>query len=167
MKILLLTLVLLTPAQDGKLQIKYERIEDRTNVSTPAKWIKGTTLSIQAYLNHSGKSLESPAEAVGLVFYSSSSNWKYLSAADSRLFVLTDKERFSLDIPSRKSEITSSRRPYSRVGVSERLIFKLTLENLKRITQASKVEMKLGDQTFTLGADTLADLRELLAYASH
>lgn len=54
---------------------------------------------------------------------------------------------------------------YSRVSVSEQLIFTVTVEELDRILNASPLEMKIKEELFTFDVNTLRALRELSDYA--
>lgn len=143
--------------QDSRLNVKYDRIEDRTNVSTKQIYLKKSGLTMVAYFNHQGTKLTEPVKKAGLIFYSHSDRWEYLQTSRSQLFVLADGERFSPLGPNRKSEVLRDS------TVSEQLIFQLTDEQLDQIAKASKVEMKLGSETFTLGSDTIEGLRQLRA----
>lgn len=153
--ILILALSFSLFTQDSRLNVKYDRIEDRTNVSTKQIYLKKSGLTMVAYFNHQGKTLNQKIDAVGLVFYASGRDWKFLHDEDSRLFILADSERFSPKGPNRKSDVL-------RDGTTdERLTFLLTMDDLSKIVSASKVEVKLGQNTFTLGNDTIERLRQL------
>jgi hypothetical protein len=163
--VLLLNFLVLPQSKPKKsdLRIIYDKIEDRTNISTKPKAIKNTSLVLLLYFNHKGPQLTEPVPTVAIMFDSYSRNWQYLKDYDRTLFVLADDQRFQLDNPSRDSNIESNPgyRSYS-VSVHERLIFPLDKTKLETIANATKVEMKLGPNTFSLGDDTLKSFRELL-----
>lgn len=167
MKTLLLTVALTlfvvhtVATQSSELNIKYNRIEDRTNVSTKSQGVKGAGLNILFYFNHKGKALEDPINQVGMVLDSYSRNWKYLRTTELRLFVLADGERFSVDGRRHDSNVYSGSHS---VSVSERLIFPLSMEQLKTISTAKSVEFQLSRDQFTLSERTVRGIRELLAY---
>ena len=155
-----LSLTVAAQQNHSNLKIFYEKVEDRTNVSTKTRDVKG--LSITAFFNHPGKSVPSPVEALGLMFESRSEDWKFLHDYDQQLFVLADGQRFKYDRPRTDATILKLRSVYQRNNVKERLIFAIKREDMEQIVNAQKVEMKLGTTTFALGSDTIKDLREIV-----
>lgn len=150
----------------SELNVVYDKIEDRTNVSTPVKGVRGSApLQVLGYLNHQGKVSTKPITHIGLAFYSWSSNWKYLHENERRLFVLAGDERFALDSTRGGTVNTGGYGRYSRVSVSEQLIFAITVEELDRILNTNSLEMKIREEIFTFDKGTLQALRELSEYA--
>lgn len=142
------------------LRTQYNKAEDRTNISTKTRQVKGADLYAFFYLNHKGQQLSEPVAHIAFVIDSTSRDWKYLKPESRRLFVLADGERFNIDGDRSDSDVHST---YSRVLVNERLIFALTVDQLKRIGNAKSVEFQLGNDRFTLPDKTLKDAREMLA----
>lgn len=167
----LLLLCLTTLGQDSpkpkksNLTISYDKIEDRTNISTPTKGVNGSSsIFMQGYVNHRGVHLAAPIDYVGIIFFSTSRDWRYSDHLNRSLFVLADNERFKFDSPAYKPSINKSGLGrYSRITVSERLIFAIPTEHLKQILRADKIEMKLGQETFSLGSDTKDALKQIVS----
>ena len=143
MKYILLACLLLIP-QKSELQIKYNRIEDRTTISTKPE-SKGS-LSFFLYVSHPGQKLTKPLDTVFFVIESYSRDGQFRETKD--VYVLADDERFTLSNPTRNPDIDINSRS---VRPSERLMFALSKSQLKRIVNARKVEMKIGVRSVALG----------------
>jgi hypothetical protein len=160
LSILLALLISLTLPQGPKpqkslLKTSYDKLTDRTTVSFGPKSIKGKALSITTYFSYPGRVPSEPIKHIGLVFDSySSRDWRYLREQDRVLFILADTERITAS-PSSIDPIIDL------AAIKERLIFTVTVEQLARLAQASKVEVRLGRDEFGLDNETLAALREL------
>jgi hypothetical protein len=164
MKALLLILALASVVTaQSELRIKYEKIEDSTSVSTKPKTVDGEPgIQVFAFFNHPGEKLKEPVTKAGLVFEAYSRNWRYLREYDRELFVLADNIRFTLSSPRRESKLGYG----YRSNVWERLTFVITAEQLDQITNAKKVEMRLGPNAFSLTNDALKALRQFRAAMS-
>lgn len=168
---LLFTISLPIPAQDAKpkkskLVVSYDKFRDITIVSTYPRKPKDTLgILVSGYFNHKGELLREPVAFAGLVFDSYSSDWQFLKEGDRRLFVLADGERFEFSSPTRESTVNRGYGPYSRVTVSERLVFSFDKEQLEKLLNARSLEMRLGTyrNSFSFGNETLSDLREMIS----
>lgn len=175
--ILLLTLLCLTPAtfsQDAKpkkskLIVAYDKFQDRTNISTQPRKPKATLgILVSGYFNHETETLREAITHVGLIFDSYSSDWQFLKQENRPLFVIADGERFEFNNPVRDSRVNRGYGPYSRTTVTERLIFSFERKQLEKLLSAQTLQMRLGlhGNPFSLGNETLADLRELISRMS-
>lgn len=155
MKPLILALLLLFP--QGELKTKYDRFRNETTVSIGPDYVDMRSpgrLEAAAYINYKGDTPTPEGLIIGLAFYSSSSNWRFID--NDHLFALVDGERLDLGKP-----ITKDSKLGRRVGVDESLSFSLTREDLHKLTQASKVEMQLGRVEFRLKDKFLKRLKDL------
>ncbi|WP_027938710.1 hypothetical protein [Anaeroarcus burkinensis] len=92
-----------------------------------------------------GKKMDSPADEITMMFRTSSSDWQF-AGHQVNLYILADGERFSSPC-TLEGEVTSF---FNVVAVKETIVTKMRLEQLRAITNAQKVEMKLGAFEFEL-----------------
>lgn len=135
---------------------KYDKFKDETTVLIGPDYVdvkNGGRLEIAAYFSYKGQDKTNKL-IIGLAFYSSSRNWRFID--DDHLIAIVDGERLDLGIP-----VSNERQLARRVGVDESLAFSLTREQFRKLGHASKVEMQLGRVEFRLKDKFLRDLKEL------
>lgn len=158
MKTLILATLLLTSPIPFQSDIKteYDRFRDETTISTGRRSIdtKSTLiLKVEAYCIHKGQTKASP-EVMGLTFYSTSSHWKFLR--NNTLNAVVDGERIQFGEAAAKDSRLAR---YS--GVNEVLDYELTPEQLRKLANATSIEMQLGSVEFQLKDKFIQALKDL------
>jgi hypothetical protein len=150
---------------DSTIITSYDKFEDRTRYSTTSVIIRSSyseELRISGFISHKGRGVGMPIEFIGLVFFSASTDWKYLK--DSDLNAIVDGQRVPIGPVSRNdSELPRASDVYSDTRLRETLMFRVPYLKLKRISNAKIVEMRLGSTEFDLEDSFLLSLRSLLA----
>lgn len=145
----------------SELRIQYNKIEDSTNVSTKQQSVEGAGFSVAFYFNHKGPHLKESVKAIGLVVDSASRDWKFLKDHNLRLFVLADGQRFNVTGVRYDSSVHAG--AWRSVSVSERLIFSLTIDQLKMLVAATSVEAQLANETFRFSDKTLKGVQQIIS----
>jgi hypothetical protein len=147
----LLILLLLTISSFAQISTKngvsteYDRFEDSTTVSVDFQLERKLSLTFSNTFD--GKKRTSTPKNISISFISLDISEQYLYSY-SCIF-LVDDQRISLDS-----------KHYIRQGDGELRSFSLTLEDLKKIANAKKVEMKLSSRIHILTESQLATLKE-------
>ena len=157
----LLTLILLTQAFAQKtttkgVEIEYDKNKDVTTVSVMMSLtddlLPSESLVFGSIDVFKGKIRTTATPEKVIVTFISISKKKQFS--ESRSWVaLADDERIRLGNGEYVVESGNS-------GVAEILLYALSVENLKKMTDAKKVEMQVGNKEFTLSESQMVSLRE-------
>jgi hypothetical protein len=149
------------PSANSALQTRYDRFTDITTV-----WISYDDLnvsshhdlSITAFFTYHGKDA-TKLEKMGVTFESTPHDWS-ARLERNELYILADGERISLGRPSGRSAKVNFR--YIDT-VTEWLEYKMTLQVLKKIAYARKVEMRLDSFEFNLHPGFLRSMQKLIS----
>lgn len=154
-----LTLLLLTQtfAQSSTtkgVETEYDRSKNKTTITVLLALTSSTgdNLIFGSIDSFSGKTRTSPTPDKVLVTFVSVSKQKQFSSSRS-WGVFADDERIKLGEGEYISERGSS-------GEAELLLFALSVDNLRKIAKAEKVQMQVGKKEFTLTEAQLESLRE-------
>jgi len=138
-----------------RFAVTYDRFKDRT-------WVRVgpfiDRLSISASFTFEGESQSAPVSEITLIFYSYSSDWRFLNNRD--LYVIVDGERMDLGEGARSGSVTSR---YRSVGVTETLVFAVPFTVFEKFTNAKSVEFKVGPIETSLKDEHLTAFRDLLS----
>jgi hypothetical protein len=100
------------------------------------------------------------AQSATLVIHSSNKEWSYLRCHDVAFIV--DGERWPELASEHTGRVTiSGAAGYSNVGVEERVMVPLTIEQFVKLGAAKKVEGRLCRREFTFDAEELIAFRDL------
>jgi hypothetical protein len=137
---------------------EYDRFEDRTKYWTRPKTVR-SGLDVMAHFSFKGKGAGNEVDGFYLIFTSMGSDWRYLK--DSRLYCLIDGDR--VDLGSARASDSDIKPGYSTVEVKEILMFPVKYPTLQRISNAKRVEVRLGNTEFYFDEYFRESLKELLA----
>ena len=138
--------------------VTYDKFRDVTSVSGESARV--SSLHMVPTCLHKGEKLTAAADLhCYLIFRSASRSWEFLKSRD--LIFLVDGERVDLGKGTHEGDVSSSR---YRVGVTERMMFKIPRAELEKITAASSVEFKLGYVEGKLDPKDLKGIKDVLAY---
>lgn len=113
-----------------------------------------TALYVSVSHSYKGPALEKTPEQYFLMLTSNSGNWLFLKG-DRNLYFLFDEQRLELKIADSDSDI-------NRRDVSETLVYLISADDLKRLTDAKKVEMKIGQVPRKLKPELFTIIREIM-----
>lgn len=156
----LLALLLLVPIStrsQERIIREYDRFEDRTRYWTAPSFVR-SGLEIRGYFSFKGKGAGHEVNGFSLIFTSTSTDWRYLK--DSRLYCLIDGH--PVELGSARARDGDVKVGYSSVEVQEKLVFPLRYQTLRRIAEAKRVDMRLGNTEFHLDQYFRESLKELL-----
>jgi hypothetical protein len=143
--LILIFLVLSSAQTNNKVEIEYDRFKDWTTVSIRLPILSDLSLKFSDIFD--GKKRTSTPKNVSLYFISSDIEEDYF--ASSSCIFLVDDQRIDLGygkyLASRDVELLS---------------FSISLENLKKIANAKKVEYQIGRTTLTLTDSQLEAIKE-------
>jgi hypothetical protein len=140
----------------AKIESKYDRFKDQTQVQLETKRVMGGFLEdIKMGASFFYKGQKAMPEDIILVFRSSTQDWRFLRETDRELIALADGERLPLGTLDRDSQVLSGGR------VIEVMATDVPYEAFMTIVNAKKVEMKLGRYQFELKEEHLEALRDL------
>jgi len=128
-----------------KVDFKYDRFRDATDVSTEPRYPMVATFS--------GKELKEPPPLTVIMFVSITREWRFLDFNDT--FLLIGEERISLGKPKRSGEVKEGL-------VLEILSFTVETGLVKKMSLADMVEVKIGTTEFTLTPREMSTLREFI-----
>jgi hypothetical protein len=153
------------------IEVTYDKFKDKTWISTkPVSLIPGlasllsgigepgdgfeypSTWNFAVYISFSGEKLETPQESFALRVTSYSRGWIFLRGDQALYFLLDDKDRFELESFDQNNEIR-------RGGVIETKFYEISRDQLRKILEANKVEVKLGNFSRPFNAELIKRLR--------
>lgn len=153
------------------IEVTYDKFKDKTWISTkPVSLIPGlasllagigepgdgdeypSTWNFEVYVSYTGEKLEAPQESFALRVTSYSRGWIFLRGDQTLYFLLDDKDRFELESFDQNNEIR-------RGGVIETKFYEISRDHLRKILEAKKVEVKLGNFSRPFNAELIRRLR--------
>ncbi len=155
--IFVLALSVLSQISD-KPEVEYDKFKDNTHIAIDFKELPGEEgySLISLYTSHAGKARKKfdGSERVGLSFYRSGKEWKYLNHHDIQ--IMCGDEHIPVRLPSYKSEIDKG-------SCKETFNVHFTLKSLKRYLQTDKdCDIKLGfEDPFSFNG---SDRKKMLAF---
>lgn len=146
MKTLLLVLVL--SIASFAQSVNYDKFDDKTTISGERVRVAGILMQPQA--------VEKDNKLYYfLTFRSASNEWRFLRSRT--LIFLADGERINLGEGQREGKI-------ERRGVTERLLYSLTKDELTKLANSASLEMRLGMVEAKLDEREKKGMKELLGY---
>jgi len=153
------------------VEVTYDKFKDRAWISTkPVNLIPGlasllagigepgsgneypSTWNFSALLAFSGEKLEGHQESITLRVTSYSRGWIFVRGDQTLYLLLDNEDRFELEPLDEENEIRSG-------GVIESKLYELTRDQLRKILDAKKVEVKLGTFSRPFNAELIRRLR--------
>jgi hypothetical protein len=138
--------------------VEYDRFKDTTSAVLTEINV-GAGLYVGAIMMASGNDI-TRAQSATLVIHSSNKEWAYLRCHDVAFIV--DGERWTELASEHTGRVTiSGAGRYSNVGVEERIMVPLTIEQFVKLGAAQKVEGRLCRREFAFDAEELMAFRNL------
>lgn len=138
--------------------VEYDRFKDTTSAVLTEINV-GAGLYVGAIMMASGNDI-TRAQSATLVIHSSNKEWAYLRCHDVAFIV--DGERWTELAAEHTGRVTiSGAGRYSNVGVEERIMVPLTIEQFVKLGAARKVEGRLCRREFAFDAEELMAFRNL------
>jgi hypothetical protein len=158
--------------------VEYDRFEDVTSVYYNGFELMGFGESVAGILSQGSKSEEPPSlelkagfafktnklttnvEKIYLAFTSSDTEWRFLK--NRELIAIADNERIRFGEGDRDSDVKIG----TGFALRESLAFTLTREELRKISNAKSLEIKIGGREQTLKDKHKQMLKDMLALAT-
>lgn len=151
-----------------RYDVRYDKFDDQTLVRVGPFFLSADLLNpsnnfqMMAAFSYAGQSNGQPVEQYELVFISNGQDWSFLDDRDLKAIV--DGERKSFGEAKRKGDI--GRNWLGEVRVKEALFVTVPAEDFRKISEAKKVEMRLGRKEFKLKDEHLQAFRDLQSLAA-